>query len=578
MLFLDEEYWGTGGRTDVRRTEPMFANPILSQEEISMQCMLLGRRRFGSAASDGTSAISKSSEAADGNLNPESSNSKPVKPKPSPLAPLPTILATTKMEPDATKLVSEIDTKTFADERTSLATVESVVFTQLKERGEKEERGSVNANSQEEPRANSKEASISSGKRDSKGQGSGTSSSSATSSPRSGSHESSTNQNDNQPKAADAEASPPSAPESGPKTEETPPTPSKEKQVAPAPPSPASTTGSDEGPVKYERSYPPGEIRKGVDRSGETLLGRDEADIIMMGSGSSSGVPLPFCLLPLRAYYDPEPESYQAVRETYGSVHKLDEGEVVFVDKGGKYQCPVHGPVEDQNGRAKDASEDTTASNGSTADRIVPVRQNALRTIECRTCETAWRHMIYNEVDSDRGEHNYRGNPSILIRFPGKDEYVEKQITTTDKSTGKTTISTKRILSKRAPRRHILIDCGKTFNQNALRYFPYYGVPTLDAVIITHDHADALMGLDDLRGVQKTSPPKPGQAFRTTSAPIEIYSNPRTHARMKAIFPYLFPREVKVGVIRRKNDLEILDSLSLSLPTHSTLNFINYST
>lgn len=36
-----------------------------------------------------------------------------------------------------------------------------------------------------------------------------------------------------------------------------------------------------------------------------------------------------------------------------------------------------------------------------------------------------------------------------------------------------------------------------------LRYFPYYGVPTLDAVIITHDHADACMGLDDLRGVQK---------------------------------------------------------------------------
>ncbi|XP_077216923.1 metallo-hydrolase/oxidoreductase superfamily protein isoform X2 [Tasmannia lanceolata] len=46
---------------------------------------------------------------------------------------------------------------------------------------------------------------------------------------------------------------------------------------------------------------------------------------------------------------------------------------------------------------------------------------------------------------------------------------------------------------------NILVDAGKFFYHSALRWFPLFGVRTIDAVIITHSHADAIGGLDDLR-------------------------------------------------------------------------------
>ncbi|KAL6559974.1 hypothetical protein OROGR_005091 [Orobanche gracilis] len=42
---------------------------------------------------------------------------------------------------------------------------------------------------------------------------------------------------------------------------------------------------------------------------------------------------------------------------------------------------------------------------------------------------------------------------------------------------------------------NILIDSGKFFYHSALRWFPTYGIRTIDAVIITHSHADAIGGL-----------------------------------------------------------------------------------
>lgn len=46
---------------------------------------------------------------------------------------------------------------------------------------------------------------------------------------------------------------------------------------------------------------------------------------------------------------------------------------------------------------------------------------------------------------------------------------------------------------------NILVDAGKFFYHSALQWFPIFGVREIDAVIITHSHADAIGGLDDLR-------------------------------------------------------------------------------
>jgi phosphoribosyl 1,2-cyclic phosphodiesterase len=46
---------------------------------------------------------------------------------------------------------------------------------------------------------------------------------------------------------------------------------------------------------------------------------------------------------------------------------------------------------------------------------------------------------------------------------------------------------------------NIVIDTGKSFYEASMEWFPKFGVTNLDAVVITHAHADAIGGLDDLR-------------------------------------------------------------------------------
>jgi phosphoribosyl 1,2-cyclic phosphodiesterase len=46
---------------------------------------------------------------------------------------------------------------------------------------------------------------------------------------------------------------------------------------------------------------------------------------------------------------------------------------------------------------------------------------------------------------------------------------------------------------------NIVIDAGKFFYESAMHWFPKFGVQTIDALVITHSHADAVGGFDDLR-------------------------------------------------------------------------------
>jgi phosphoribosyl 1,2-cyclic phosphate phosphodiesterase len=74
-----------------------------------------------------------------------------------------------------------------------------------------------------------------------------------------------------------------------------------------------------------------------------------------------------------------------------------------------------------------------------------------------------------------------------------------------------------------------VIDTGPEFRLQALRA----GITSLDALFLTHAHADHLHGLDDLRPL----------CFHQ---PLPVYANPQTLGELKGRFSYIF-RETQLG-------------------------------
>lgn len=84
--------------------------------------------------------------------------------------------------------------------------------------------------------------------------------------------------------------------------------------------------------------------------------------------------------------------------------------------------------------------------------------------------------------------------------------------------------------------RTIMVDCGVDFRQQMLRY----RTPRIDAVLLTHTHADHVHGLDDLRAFTFRQP-----------EPIPIFSTDRFITDVRSRFGYCFnPVQVGGGVPR----------------------------
>ncbi|KAJ1672096.1 hypothetical protein EV182_007294, partial [Spiromyces aspiralis] len=119
-----------------------------------------------------------------------------------------------------------------------------------------------------------------------------------------------------------------------------------------------------------------------------------------------------------------------------------------------------------------------------------------------RECKVCWSTL------SPSGKKNRRRNTSLLVR------YID--------ATGQL--------------RNVVIDCGKTFYESAIDCFIKYDVQSIDAVILTHGHSDATLGLDDLR--QWT------MSLHTT---IPVYLNSETYDCVSRAFPYLIDTSKATG-------------------------------
>ncbi|KAF9480604.1 hypothetical protein BDN70DRAFT_856608 [Pholiota conissans] len=119
----------------------------------------------------------------------------------------------------------------------------------------------------------------------------------------------------------------------------------------------------------------------------------------------------------------------------------------------------------------------------------------------CKTCLSAL---------TPEGRRNVRRNTSAVIRMD----------------------------NKRGSKATIVIDTGKTFQASALEWFPKYGLREIDAILITHAHADALNGLDDLRS---------WTLYEFIQSHIDIYLSQETFNAVQVSFPYLVSKERASG-------------------------------
>ncbi len=89
------------------------------------------------------------------------------------------------------------------------------------------------------------------------------------------------------------------------------------------------------------------------------------------------------------------------------------------------------------------------------------------------------------------------------------------------------------------PEASVVIDTSPDFREQAL----VYGVPRVDAVLITHSHADHIFGLDDIR------------RYNTLQGTvIPVYGSSETIADLVCIFNYINAREPEPGVFRPRLD------------------------
>ncbi|KAL8276368.1 hypothetical protein RQP46_011213 [Phenoliferia psychrophenolica] len=132
---------------------------------------------------------------------------------------------------------------------------------------------------------------------------------------------------------------------------------------------------------------------------------------------------------------------------------------------------------------------------------------SAVPSIGCLTSPTTGCYCCRSTLPSSTdpsGKYNIRRNTGAVLRIPAE------------------------VVGERT--KSLLIDCGKTFWSGAMEHWPKKGLREIDALLITHPHADAILGLDDLRG---------WTLHQNVQDTIDIYVNQFTFDEISKTFPYL---------------------------------------
>ena len=204
---------------------------------------------------------------------------------------------------------------------------------------------------------------------------------------------------------------------------------------------------------------------------------------------------------------------------------------ILFLGSGSSTGCPK--PICSLLFPPSFMSNNTSRSSASTLTKL----QNEIGD-KCKVSKIASiGNPIYNK--------NYRNNPSLLISHAN------------DYQPGQNEESSNNDIEYK----NVIIDVGKTFRETALRWMPLHSIYNIDAIVLTHEHADAMLGLDDLRGFQKrphmfkksdiqnnpsgNNDKQHHNTLPLSFRPLPVYLSNECFQRVKQQFDYLVPKHLR---------------------------------